>query len=280
MNFKGNSRIENKINYNTKITLCCTHNNRLECFFRNININNNYTNKSFNNCAIIRCYKDNNNVKFMMIYEGESSGDDIVSICSMSGGCWDIVSFNNYFNNYSYDINLPDNTEIFLIRHALGVHNKMSLIQKIFNLKIDSILDNIGIEQAKRLGIFIKGYIENFYKNINININLVASHLIRTQQTIGIIMTMMNINNKICIAPCIHELNISSNRCDTSIIDYIPVASNIPKCRNNNNGCDKLNILNNNYNIDWTYYIEFNKSNIKCNETDIISQVIKTISYN
>jgi len=152
---------------------------------------------------------------------------------------------------------------------------------RTFNLNIDSVLDIIGIEQAKRLGLFIKGYIDNFYNNAIIVFT--ASHLIRTQQTIGIIMNMMNINiniNIIYIVPCIHELNISNNRCDTGIINNIPIASNIPKCKNNNNNCDKLNILNNIYNVDWTYYIEFNKSNIKCNETDMITQIIKTISYN
>ncbi len=273
---KGNSRIENKITNDKKIIICCTHNNRLECFFRNINIDNNYTNKSFNNCVIIRCYKDNNNVKFTMIYEGESNGD-VVSLCSLTSGCWDIISFNNYFNNYSYDINLPDNTEIFLLRHALGVHNKMSIIQKIFNFNIDSPLDIIGIEQAKRAGKFLKGYLNNFYKNIIII--LTASHLIRTQQTIGIIMNMMNIINKIYIVPCIHELNISNNSCESSIINCIPIASNIPKCRNNDNSCDKLNILNNNYEVDWDYYTEFNKSKIDCKNTDIISQIINTVSY-
>jgi hypothetical protein len=279
MSIKGNSKIQNKIYVDTNIIICCSHNNRLECFFRHIN--NNYINKSFNNCAIIRCYKDNNNVKFMMIYEGESYGTDIASICSITNGCWDIVSFNNYFNNYSYDIKLPDNTEIFLIRHALGVHNKMSIIQKIFNLRIDSVLDIIGIEQAKRLGIFLKGYIDNFYKNNNIVFT--ASHLTRTQQTIGIIMNMMNIINininKIYIVPCIHELNISSNTCGSSIIEYIPIASNIPRCRNNNNSCDKLDILNNIYDVDWSYYIEFNKLSITCKNTDIISQIINTVSY-
>ncbi len=48
---------------------------------------------------------------------------------------------------------------------------------------------------------------------------------------------------------------------------------------NNDNSCDKLNILNNNYEIDWTYYIDFYKSNIDCKNTDIISQIINTISY-
>ena len=38
-------------------------------------------------------------------------------------------------------INLQPNIEIFLIRHGLGVYNKMNLLNKIINTKIDSQLD-------------------------------------------------------------------------------------------------------------------------------------------
>ncbi len=260
------------VNSRKNIIICCSHNNRIELFFKKINKNNNnYTNKSFNNCSVIKCYKKNNYVNFMMIYAGESY-NDTVSVCTISSGCWDIDSFNKFFNKYSYKINIPDNTEIYLIRHALGVHNKMNVLQKIFNFKKDSELDIIGIEQAKRLGNFLKTYIKNNYTNPNLYFS--ASHLVRTQQTIGIIMNKMNINKKIYIVPCIHEINIASDAFILSLFQYIPIASNIPRCRNDSNMCNKLDVVNNNYNIDWAYYMKHNK---RCNNDDMISTIIKTV---
>jgi bisphosphoglycerate-dependent phosphoglycerate mutase len=274
-------------NYNKNIILCGTHNNRLLCFFKQLNINNDYPNKNFNNCVIIRCFRENYKVKFNMIYEGETydNNENIVkSLCSISNDCWDIVSFNNYFNNYSYDINLPSNTEIFLIRHGLGVHNKMSFLQKIININIDSQLDPIGLEQASRAGIFLKGYLNNNLKNINIIFT--ASHLMRAQQTIAIIMKMIKIEKQIYIVPCSHEIIYSGNgSCDSSILQNLPVVSNKPNCTNNNGTCGKLSVFsdppnyNDNYyhnyevNLNWDYYMKFNKSN-KCEDTNMVTEII------
>ena len=276
----GGSSFNNTTNITTNIILCGTHNNRLACYFKSINTDNEYPNKGFNNCVIIRCFRDEKGfIKFNMIYEGESTGDDVVSVCSMSNGCWDIASFNNYFNNHSYNINLPDNTEIYLIRHALGVHNKMSLLKKVFNLKKDSELDIIGLEQAERAGIFLKGFIRNFYRNAKLS--FMASHLIRTQQTIGIIMKMLEIVNSIYIVPCSHELIYSGNgNCDANLFQNLPVASNTPNCTNNSGTCGTLTNFSNRYNnysvnINWDYYMEFYKLNMKCQDTDMVSEIIK-----
>ena len=286
INFKYNILGGSSINYNyynnnINIILCGTHNNRLECYFNNLNRANDYPNKSFNNCVIIRCFRENNKIKFNMIYEGETNGDNNISLCSISNGCWDIVSFNNYFNNYSYDIILPPNTEIFLIRHGLGVHNKMNVLQKIINTKIDSQLDPIGLAQASRAGIFLKGYL-----NSNINIDFMASHLMRAQQTIAIIMKMIEIKKFIYIVPCSHEVNSTSGNCDSNILEYVPVASNKPTCINNSGTCGKLSIFSDpntldNYevNLNWDYYMEFNNDNFgwhisKCQNTDMVNEII------
>jgi phosphohistidine phosphatase SixA len=278
--FGGSSLNYNNYN-NMNIILCGTHNNRLECYFKYINKYNEYTNKSFNNCVIIRCYRENNKVKFNMIYEGESKGDDIVSVCSMTNRCWDIVSFNNYFNNYSYDIDLPHNTEIFLIRHGLGVHNKMNILQKILNTKKDSQLDPIGLEQAMRAGIFLKGYLYSNNINININITFMASYLMRAQQTIAIIMKMIEIEKQIYIVPCSHELIYSGNgNCDSNILQNLPIASNKPICTDNSGTCGKLSVFSDpntldNYEVklNWDYFMEFNKSN-KCQDTNMVAEII------
>ncbi len=264
------SVIEFNTYINKKIILCGTHNNRLECFLNNININNNYPNKSFNNCVIIKCYRERDNTKFKMIYEGETYNgtSNIVSLCSNPLGkanrCWDIVSFNIYFNNYSYDINLPVDTEIYLIRHGLGVHNKMNILQKFINAQNDPPLDVIGIEQAKRAGIFLNGYFKNFYKNINIIFT--ASHLIRTQQTIAEIIKVFNNKDSIYIIPCIHEISFS-NSCDTSLLNKIQLPSNSPNCTSNEGSCSKLNDIN----INWNYYMNFNN---KCQDTNMINIIL------
>jgi bisphosphoglycerate-dependent phosphoglycerate mutase len=269
-----NTIVEFSTYNNKKIILCGTHNNRLECFFNNLNKNNNYSNKSFNNCVIIKCYKDQK-VKFKMIYEGETydgKQNNTKSLCKSTNKCWDIISFNNYFDNYSFDnyINLPNDTEIFFIRHGLGIHNKMNILQKIINTNKDSELDAIGIEQSKRVGIFLKGYFTNFYKNIIIK--YVASHLIRTQQTIAEIMKGLQKIDIIYIIPCIHEISFSNN-CDTSLINKIQPSSNIPNCTNNEGTCNKLNDIE----INWDYYSEFYKLNKKCQDTNIINEIIKVI---
>ncbi len=272
---------------NNNIILCGTHNNRLQCYFKYINRNNyyqEYPNKSFNNCVIIRCIREDNKIRFNMIYEGESNGDDIVSVCSMTDSCWDILSFNNYFNNYLYDvdIDIPPNTEIFLIRHGLGVHNKMNLLEKILNTKNDSQLDPVGLEQAVRAGIFLKGYFANFYKNVNVI--FMASYLMRAQQTIALIMKMLGMNETIYIVPCSHELIYSGNgRCDSNTFQNLPVASYIPTCTNNSGSCGKLNVFsdpnifvdildNFEVNLNWDYYMNFK---IKCQDTDILSEISK-----
>ncbi len=266
------SIVEFNINNNKKIILCGTHNNRLECFFNTINKNNNYINKGFNNCVIIKCYHNNNKVKFKMIYEGETYNgtSDIVSLCS-NNMCWDIISFNNYFENYSYNINLPKDTEIFLIRHGLGIHNKMNILKKIINIKNDPELDTIGIDQSKRAGIFLNGYFKNFYRNITIKYT--ASHLIRTQQTIaGIMRELEKQNSTIYIVPCSHEISFS-NTCDASVLNKIPVGLNKPNCTSNEGTCNKLNDIN----INWDYYMEFYKLEKKCQDTNMVNEIIKLL---
>ncbi len=260
----GGSDINNINNITENILLCGTHNNRLVCYFKKIV--KNFPKKHFNNCAIIKCYKINNKVKFRMIYDGE-----VYNYCNI----WTIKSFNKYFDNKYFNINLPDKTEIYLIRHALGYHNIMSLFNKIFCPKKDSQLTINGIEQAEKAGLFLKGYFKNFYSNPKLY--FLASTLIRTRQTIGIIMKMLNIIDSIYVIPCINELVYVSNcNCDTHIFQNIPIASNIPLCTNNKNSCDILTQFSNlerykcyKVQVNWDYY-----NNIKCKNTNILFQII------
>jgi broad specificity phosphatase PhoE len=260
--------------FSDNVILCVTHNNRLECFFRSIE--KDYPNKAFNNCVVIKCYNENDKLKFKMIYEGESYNSK-----HYKKTAWTINSFNNFFNNNNYNINniiLPKNTDILLIRHALGVHNKMSSLEILFNFKKDSQLDVIGIEQSERAGIFLKKLLESK------KLYFMASHLVRTQQTIAIIMKMINLRQPIYIVPCSHELNVVNNcynsSCDNSILQKFPILSNMPKCKDNSNSCNKLTNFSGvdvyaNYKVDlnWDYYINYN--NNKCQNTNILEQIIK-----
>ncbi len=275
------------------IIICGTHNNRLECFFSKYFKEHNYKSKTFNNCVIIRCFKLNGNIKFNMIYEGEN-GDNTnmfkISSCFKSNACWTIKEFNTYFNSINIKtLDIPDNTEIFLVRHGEGVHNKVNILEKIYNNMMDAQLNKTGSSQAERAGVFLNGYIKAYYRYVNIFWE--ASHLVRTQQTIGLMMKQfMKQYNIINIAPCTHELIYKNDgMCDSALRQMIPINSNTPRCNNENSNTDESCITLNNFNIDnsidysvkinWNYYNFFYNSEMKCEDTNMIDQIIKTFQF-
>jgi hypothetical protein len=294
--------MENKVTYIGNLTLnanpiniiiCGTHNNRLECFFSKYFKDFKYKSKTFNNCVIIRCFKLNGHIKFNMIYEGENEegGNKFkLSSCYKSNACWGIKEFNIYFNSINLkSLDIPDNTEIFLVRHGQGVHNKVNIFEKIYNNMADAQLNTTGSGQAERAGVFLSGYIKAYYTYINIFWE--ASHLVRTQQTIGLMMKQFNnINNIINIAPCTHELIYKNDgMCDAAYRQMIPINSNTPRCNSENSKTDETCKILTNFNIDnsieysvkinWDYYNFFYNSNLKCEETNMIDQIIRTFEF-
>jgi hypothetical protein len=253
-----------------KTIICATHNNRLKCLFKGLE--KSAPVKSFNNCAVIRFYGESGRVKIELIYEGDSHDKSICgSPMGKGNGCWDKTSFNEYFNNI-YNLKLPQNTEVLLVRHGLGVHNQMSVLQQAFNLKKDSQLTEIGIKQAEDAGNFLKDYIQNT------EFIFMASHLLRTQQTISVIMNTLNKKQTVYIVPCAHELNYVGR--DNHILQYMPVAINMPKCKSANNSCGKLTYFSGvekykdfEVTINWDYYTNFSNNNMKCQNTDLLSQI-------
>jgi hypothetical protein len=276
-NYINNNYINNNYINNINIIIVGTHNNRLECFFSKYHPG--LDNKYFKNCAIIKCYNLNGKLTFNMIYSGDNIEKDNNMCDSL---CWNAINFNKYFNNINinYSFIIPSDTEIYLVRHGQGYHNIKGTINKILNNTIvDPELTDVGINQAILAGTFLNGYIKTYYKNPNIKFG--ASHLIRTQQTIGFMMTQFNRNDTIYIIPCIHELIYNNNgNCDNSLLNKLPINSNKPKCNYNtlNTTCYNLKITTNNMNINininWDYYIKFYKLNNTCENTNIINEIL------
>jgi bisphosphoglycerate-dependent phosphoglycerate mutase len=158
------------------------------------------------------------------------------------------------------------------------------MLKKITSNLKDAQLDEEGFYQAQRAGKFLKGYL---YYNSNINLYFMASNLTRTQQTIGMIMKELNyINNSIYIVPCIHELiNSGDGECDSSLLQYVPVASNTPTCNKDllmdkSSRCYQLKNEYFDIKINWVYYYYNNyNSNYDCSKTNIIKEIINTFNY-
>ena len=274
--------INNKKKLNKKIIISGTHNNRLECFFNKFFLKT----KHFGNCAIIRCY-DNNRIS--LIYTGDHNDNSY----------WLLDEFNSLCKNINLgsDMNISEDTEIYLIRHGKGIHNHdQSLLEKMYYNSLqetkDPSLDQIGVRQAKAAGNFLKYYINNLLAD-NYKIYFTASHLIRTQQTIGLIMEQMNIKSQIYIAPCTHELiyvkpEVSVSDCDCSVLQNVPVKTNTPNC-DINNMCPLLTKFchtdcynTNPIPLNWDYYkLFYSQSKFKTKQTccnnNMIYQIINTI---
>jgi bisphosphoglycerate-dependent phosphoglycerate mutase len=256
---------------NNTIIICATHNNRLKKIFKDLDksLDKSAPIKSFNNCAVIRFYRDNNNVKAEMIYEGDPHDK---SICSKEKGCWDKEGFNTFYKDKQFSITIAPNTEVLLVRHGLGVHNQMSVFQQAINLKKDSQLTEIGIAQAEAAGLFLTNYVNNR------TLVFMASNLLRTQQTISVIMNTIGKTQTVYIVPCAHELNYVGS--DNHILQYMPVAINMPKCKSANNSCDKLTYFSGvdrykgfQVDINWDYYTKFSNNNMKCHKTNLLDQI-------
>ena len=255
---------------NTTI-ICATHNNRLKKIFKDLDksLDKSAPIRSFNNCAIIRFYRDSDIVKVEMIYEGDPYDK---SMCGSESGCWNKDTFNNFYRDKTFSITMAPNTEVLLVRHGLGVHNQMSILQQAINLKKDSQLTEIGIKQAEDAGLFLKNYVNNR------TLVFMASHLLRTQQTISVIMDALGKKQTVYIVPYAHEINYVGS--DNHILQYMPVAINMPKCKSANNSCDKLTYFSgvNKYegfevDINWDYYTNFSNNNMKYQNTDLLYQI-------
>jgi broad specificity phosphatase PhoE len=252
------------INTPINIIICGTHGMRMSCFLKSLIPD--LPNKIIKNCSIIRCYKENGNTLLKMIYEGEGHNSIM--------GEWKMDDINKYINR-PISISIPDNFELFFIRHGKGKHNGINIVQRLTTDLTDAMLVADGISQAERAGGFLAGYINNY---TNVKIFYEASMLRRTIQTIAIIMKKMKLNKSICIVPCVNELPYhGGGQCDKSIINDIGnkiFQENKSVCVDNNIcTIDGLNA-----DVKWDYFMEFKKTG-KCDSTNMINEMLNCYNF-
>lgn len=276
--------MNNNINNIDKNIVIISHSRRMRKILKDYFIN--HLNKRFKNCCMLIIKFDINIKKttIKIIYEGDIDKNENRNI--------DIYYTKEKFNSlniYSDKLIVPENINIFLIRHAQGYHNLTpSIIDKtIKKTKIflnltenkelkDPQLTDVGIEQAKNCGLILNKYIIDNSLDIN-KFLCFCSILYRTRQTIKFILSNCNLNiSNIYVLPCNQELSNINNE---NKISY-------GRCQNGSEQelyeCKYINIQNDNNikknnkkNINWNYYINFKESNLNnnvCIDTNMIYQ--------
>jgi broad specificity phosphatase PhoE len=271
----------NNKNIIDKNIIIISHSRRMRKILKDYFIN--YLNKRFKNCCILLIKFDINLRKttIKIIYEGKIDKNEKRNN--------DIYYTKDKFNSldiYSDKLIVPENINIFIIRHAQGYHNLThSIIDKTINkTKIffnltenvelkDPQLTNAGIDQAKECGLILNKYIidNNLDKN---KFLCFCSILYRTRQTIKYILSncILNISN-IYVLPCNQELSNINNE---NKISY-------GRCKNGHEqelyeckyidldiDLDINDIKDTKKNIHWNYYINFKENNNICSGTNMI----------
>lgn len=187
--FIKNNTLQSNTHLHMTLIICSTHGIRMTCFLKSLFPS--ISTKLVKNCSIIKCYTQNNATWLSMIYEGDGTNT----------WNWTMNDINKYFTT-PINISLPNNTELFFIRHGHGQHN--NIIER-FSLNLtDTMLTQKGFFQAEKAGDFLVRYIDVNYNRPDIFFE--ASTLRRTMQTIAIIMKKLHMNKPIHITPCINEM--------------------------------------------------------------------------
>jgi len=254
-------------------SIIITHNGKLRCLLDKLGFsdqgNYNVREKKFMNCVILKLEITSNQMSIKMIDQGNLSKDDKYSL-------------KPYFTSFDKTLDhglveAEDNKFIFyLIRHGDGYHNKAKILgtnQKIKDPSLTKIGEEQCIEVGKKLG------------DLQVNF-LFVSELVRTRQSLikilegGVIYKPINEKfNKIIVLPCSRELVYNSDSCD---VNTATTQENQMLCElsksDNPNYCIKLN----NFDIDWSYYLDFhgdqiNTRSANCKDTNMINEAIKII---
>lgn len=256
---------------NKRNIIIVSHSKRLRQFISKYFINFNRK-KRFKNCAILHIFFDNINTKIKLIYDGEIDKSENRN----DNEYYKINTFNK-LNIFSNRLIVPENINIFIIRHAQGYHNaNNTLIKKVFanfNSKIlkDPQLTDIGINQAKKSGEFLNKYFIDNKLNKKLCI-LFCSVLLRTRETLNIILDQMNIfDNELIILPMSNEIT------NFTIPEHLIINKHM--CTNDKTQrliykCDTIIDKNNNSrHINWKYFYEFKKNIDNKIDTNMIYQM-------
>ncbi len=292
------------------IIIAVTHNNRLQCFFtkvfKHLLKDKAFKNLKFKHCAVIRCYRVNNNgksyIKFEMIYEGELEDKKGKTD---NDKYWTKETFNSSnISTVGIDIDkieikkqqsftIPYNKEIYFVRHGEGIHNISSKLEKSTTKRSiikDAELSTNGSSQAFNAADNLKRYFTSSSYGKS-KYHFAASHLRRSMQTAAIfqnrILKESEPRQEIVIIPCIHELLYnSSGLCDSqtkknTVVDLLS-QENVPSCippltHKSPMYCTRL-ALGGNYSINWDKYNDFYNSKSTCEDTNMIEQILKVLT--
>ncbi len=278
------------------IILIATHSYRLQCILntlRVVSINSKVDIKRFKNCAVVRVYRGpNGNTCVQIIFVGIFKGPLDPSDTSH----FEEIDKNNFILEISNpEYSIPENTEIYFIRHGEGEHNLKTI--KDESLLLDAKLTEEGNKQAREAGEFLNTYFTSRNISNTLKYYFCASDLHRTRETIGNIKDVLNSKgrkhpdtnfNKIFVLSCLHEITPKEREkghatealCDNP--DKLAPnthAYNMPKCVNLSNsnpdvkkdeGCTKINTTV----IDWSKYDTHRKN---CASKNIIKEILKII---
>ena len=272
-NMDNNNMDNNNLDNEYRNILIVSHSKRIRSFlykhFFNIE-----KRKKLRNCSIIKIFfnKINNKTIAELIYEGETDKNENRND--------DLYYTKLQFNSrelYTESLIVPDNVNIFLIRHAQGYHNANNTVFKKFiasfnwNILKDPQLTKIGILQATNSGEFLKKYFKEQNLNKNLCINF-CSVLLRTRETINNILDQLEIYDKdIIILPCSNEISRFNEA------EYIGYDNHM--CKEDEKQrvvykCDFIKHNKNNLrNINWTYFEEFKQN---YNNKDDINMIYQT----
>ncbi len=239
----------------------------IDDYFPNFN-----KNKRIMNCGILLLSNDiynDNIVNIKMIYQGESDPQEN----RKKENYYTPDDFNN-LNLTSKTLIIPPNINIILIRHAQGYHNlNNTLFKKIMAINNNEILKDpqltdVGIKQASNAGIFLK----NNYPFILNNSIFCCSILLRTRETMSLILKELNIfgstnminldnninNQQIYVLPSSHEISnfimpekfvIKTGQCNNKVTNRLLYK------------CDFINHDDGIHNFNWDYYSKYKNNN-------------------
>ena len=259
------------INNEYRNILIASHSKRIRAFLYK-NFKNFQKRYRFRNCAILKIYFDENIQKTLikLIYVGNTDKNE-----NRKDSSYYTCDYFNNLNIYSDTLIVPNNINVFLIRHAQGYHNANNTFFKKFIASFDSKilkdpqLTKFGIIQSEKAGEYLDKYFEENKLNKKLCINF-CSVLLRTRETLNIILDKMKIYDKdMIILPCSNEIASFDEK------EYIAFDNHM--CRNDENQrelykCDYIKGKEKNRNINWIYFNEFKQEYNKKDDVNMIYQ--------